>query len=551
MEPAVTDALRRAEEVLRRGYEHLARHCSGDARARAAQLDECQLECFDLAWSSAGLAAARATVDYAARATDALAQPLCNLFVAETLQDLVSRLSIRAADYGLVSTDVESIAPSRVNELAKAASTEQLRRIGNALIEGTAALPRRLLNAEQELIWESFARFAAEVLAPCAQDIHCSDLDIPESVLRAAADIGLFKVSVPCRYGGLQPDEQPDTLAMVVATEALSEVSLGAGGSLITRPEILVRALLAGGTSEQQRHWLPRLASGQTLCAVSITEPDYGSDVASLRLRATRSANAWCLSGTKTWCTFAGRADVLLVLARSDPDLALGHRGLSLFLVEKPPFPGHEFSYRSPAGGRLSGRAISTIGYRGMHSFELFFDDVIVPLDALVGGAEGLGKGFYFAMKGFSGGRLQTAARANGVMLAAFNAALDYARSRKVFGRSLGDYALTQSKIARMAAALTATQQFAYATAARVDSGEGDLEASLVKLFASRIAEWVSREAMQLHGGLGYASESAVSRLFVDARVLSIFEGTEETLALKVIAREFLAEAAHHAGGAK
>lgn len=545
---AAVHVLQRADEILRRAYEHLAKYCLHDASASAQRLDECQLECFDLAWCSAGLAAARAIVEYSARGSGALVGPLTQLFVAETLQDLLARLSLRPGDYGLAHADLENIAPSRVKSLAAAASTQQLRRIGSALIEDSGALPSRLLNAEQELICESFARFAADLFAPRAQEIHCSDLDIPEQLLRAAAEVGLFKVSVPSRFGGLQPDERPDTVAMVVATEALSQASLGAAGSLITRPEILVRALLAGGTAQQQQRWLPRVASGETLCAVSITEPDYGSDVASLRLRATPVQDGWCLDGTKTWCTFAGRADVLLVLARSDPDIALGRRGLSLFLVEKPAFSGREFSYTSPAGGRLTGRAIPTIGYRGMRSFELFFDNLTVPLDALVGGSDGLGKGFYLAMKGFSGGRLQTAARANGVMLAAFNAAVGYARSRKVFGRPLGDYALTQAKVARMAAALIACQQLTYATAARMDSGGGDLEASLVKLLASRTAEWVSREAMQLHGGLGYASEAAVSRLFVDARVLSIFEGTEETLALKVIARDFLSEAAQRAG---
>jgi len=214
-----------------------------------------------------------------------------------------------------------------------------------------------------------------------------------------------------------------------------------------------------------------------------------------------------------------------------------------MFLVEKPRFKGHEFIHNNPAGGRLTGKAIPTIGYRGMHSFDLAFEDLFVPDTALVGGDDGLGKGFYNTMAGLSGGRIQTAARAAGVMQAAIERAVTYARDRKVFGAAVGDYQLTQVKLARMLAALTASRQFSYAVAKMMDDGGGKMEASLVKLYACRAAEWVTRDAMQIHGGMGYAEESDVSRYFVDARVLSIFEGAEETLALKVIARDLIANA--------
>ncbi|MCU0758219.1 MAG: acyl-CoA dehydrogenase [Steroidobacteraceae bacterium] len=330
---------------------------------------------------------------------------------------------------------------------------------------------------------------------------------------------------------------------MLVVTEALSAASLGAAGSLVTRPEIMARALLAGGTEAQRGYWLPRLASGEALCAISITEPDHGSDVANLKLRATRRDGGWVLDGAKTWCTCAGRADVILVVARTRPDPALGHRGLSLFIVGKPRFAGHEFEHAGPGGGRLTARAIPTIGYRGMHSFDLFFEEFFVPDAALVGGPEGEGRGFYLTMAGLAGGRVQTSARANGVMQAALDAALRYAQSRRVFGQPIAAYPLTQARLARIAAWLTASRQFSYAVARQMDEGGGEMEASLVKLFACRAAEWVTRDAMQVHGGLGYAEETAASRYFVDARVLSIFEGAEETLALKVIARELIAKA--------
>jgi (2S)-methylsuccinyl-CoA dehydrogenase len=234
---------------------------------------------------------------------------------------------------------------------------------------------------------------------------------------------------------------------------------------------------------------------------------------------------------------------VLLVLARTEPDPALGHRGLSLFMVEKPDTPGHAFEVQAEGGGTFSGRAIPTLGYRGMHSFEMFYDDVFVPDSHLIGGDEGRGHGFYFTMRGFAGGRIQTAARACGLMRAAFEAGLRYAGERRVFGKPVGAYPLSRAKLVRMAAQILAGQQCTYEVGRLMDAGEGQMEASLVKLYTCKAAEWVTREALQLHGGMGYAEETAVSRYWVDARVLSIFEGAEETLALKVVGRALLADA--------
>ena len=292
----------------------------------------------------------------------------------------------------------------------------------------------------------------------------------------------------------------------------------------------------------------PVWPAGDPLCAVSVTEPGTGSDVAAVSLRAQKTEGGWRLNGGKTWCTLAGKAGAILVLARTDPDIRPAHRGLSLFVVEKPAYDGRDFEYAEPRGGKVSGRAIPTIGYRGMHSFEMFYDDFFVPDDALVGEAGGRGKGFYYTMRGFSGGRLQTAARASGLMRAAFEAALAYAEDREVFGRAVADYPLTLQKFARMGMHIVACRQFSYSVAQRIDAGGGldtgrndaQLAASLVKLFACKVAESVTREAMQIHGGMGYGEESPVSRYFVDARVLSIFEGAEETLALKVVGRALL-----------
>jgi (2S)-methylsuccinyl-CoA dehydrogenase len=237
-----------------------------------------------------------------------------------------------------------------------------------------------------------------------------------------------------------------------------------------------------------------------------------------------------------------------MLLVRTDPDRSKGHRGLSVLLVPKPVGEAHGFRVDQPARegagpGRLEGRPIDTIGYRGMHSYELSFEDFFVDEDHLVGGEAGLGRGFYLQMAGFENGRIQTAARAIGVMQAAYEAAVDYASGRRVFGSSLLEYELTRAKLGRMAAVIQCARQFSYEVALRMATGDGGLEASMAKAYVCRAAEWVTREAMQVHGGMGYAEEYPVSRYFVDARVLSIFEGADETLCLKVIARRLCDDA--------
>ena len=236
-----------------------------------------------------------------------------------------------------------------------------------------------------------------------------------------------------------------------------------------------------------------------------------------------------------------------MVLARTDPDLSLKHKGLSLFIAEKPRFEGHEFEHVQEGGGKCAGKSIPTIGYRGMHSYEVVLEEYFVPDANLIGGEAGLGRGFYLQMEGFAGGRLQTAARALGVMQGAFEEALRYAQDRKVFGEPILEYGLTKHKLAKMAAHLHCVRKATYHAARLVDEHEGAMECSLIKLYACRTGEWVTREAMQIHGGMGYAEEFPVSRYFLDARVLSIFEGAEEVLALRVVARAVLDRALEEA----
>lgn len=520
-----------AVELASRVVEQAATHLGS-----LGELDDHQVVAYDLAHGAAGIEAGRAMLEYGSRG-DAEASLAC-AFVADAVHELFVRTVGRENEWGIEPAWLDAssgfVGAHRDPDYLSSLCGE----------EGPTHL-----DADFEMVRDTFRRFAEDRIRPVAEDIHRRNADIPEDLISGLAELGVFGLSVPEEYGGFASGTESDYLAMVVATEELSRGSLGVGGSLITRPEILTRALLRGGTEEQRLHWLPRLASAEVMAAVAVTEPDHGSDVAGITVSANRAGGGgWTISGVKTWCTFAARADVLMLLARTDPDRSRAHRGLSLFVVPKPRAEGTGFVLvqegtpegRTGAPGRLEGRAIDTLGYRGMHSFELAFDGWWVADECLIGGEEGVGKGFYLQMQGFENGRLQTAARAVGVMQAAYEAASSYAADRVVFGRPIVEYQLTRAKIARMAVLIQAGRQLSYRVARLMAKGEGAMEASMIKAYVCRAAEWVTREAMQIHGGMGYAEEFPVSRYFVDARVLSIFEGADETLALKVIARRLV-----------
>jgi (2S)-methylsuccinyl-CoA dehydrogenase len=502
--------------------------------------DQAQVLAYDVAHAASAVRTAEAVLAYGAHGETEAA--IACAFAADVLADLAGRTVGRSKEWGIAA---DWMAPA---EEFVAAFRDPVFLASLADQQGN-----RHLDTDFELVRETFHRFAEEQIRPRAEHIHRANTDIPEEIISGMAEMGGFGMSVPEAYGGFATGGEADYMGMVVATEELSWGSLGAGGSLITRPEILTRALVHGGTEEQKRTWLPRLATAEVMGAVAVTEPDFGSDVAGVVTAAVRTEGGWLINGVKTWCTFAARADVLMLLARTDPDRSKAHRGLSLFLIEKPQAEGHGFVFTQDSGadgrpegssGRMEGRPIDTLGYRGMHSYEVAFENWFVPEANLVGGESGLGQGFYLQMQGFENGRLQTAARAIGVMQASYEAALDYARNRVVFGAPIVDYQLTRTKLARMAVLIQSTRQFSYEVARLMSKGEGSLEASMVKAYVCRAAEWVTREALQIHGGMGYAEEFPVSRYFVDARVLSIFEGADETLALKVIARRLLSHTA-------
>ena len=529
------------ETVFDGAVGRVAALCSRNGKLAAGLLDAHQWSSYELSLAKADLLAARTLVQ-AGGNISALDAGLGFAFVADALLSTIARLDAIHLATDLEAGPLQRIASGEeLRRLRRAASgPEILAELGGAVAEQSGELADVIVDEQTALARDSFRRFAEDVVAPLAEEIHRQDLTVPEALLQPLREMGVFGLSIPEEYGGSAPAGHESTPMMIAVTEALSEASLGAAGSMITRPEILARALLAGGTDAQKRHWLPGLAAGEPLCAIAITEPDYGSNVADLTMRGTRVEGGWVLNGAKTWCTFAGKAGVLMVVTRTDPDRSLGYRGLSLLLVEKPSYDGHEFRYEQAGGGLLTGRAIPTIGYRGMHSYDLAFENVFVPDANVIGGESGLGRGFYLTMAGMVGGRIQTAGRALGVMRAALTAAIRYAKNRKVFGEPLADYQLTRVKLATMAARFAACRHLAYAVARQIDAGGGRMESSLVKLLACRSAEMVTREALQIHGGMGYAEETPVSRYFVDARVLSIFEGAEETLALKVVARNLL-----------
>jgi (2S)-methylsuccinyl-CoA dehydrogenase len=360
-----------AARVISSSAESLARASADSGRVSVAKLDRHQVLAYDLAHAASALEGCRVMLDYGGHGE--LESMLARAFVADAVADLGARLVARdevwGADPSVLEGAHDFVAEHRSPEFFETLAT-QLPRHGTGPTH---------LSDDFELVRETFHRFAEEKVRPVAEHIHRANADIPEDVIAGLAEIGGFGLSVPEEYGGFATGGEHDYLGMIVATEELSWGSLGVGGSLITRPEILTRAIVHGGTDEQKQRWLPRIASGEAMVGVMVTEPDYGSDVANIKVTATPIEGGYRVSGVKTWATFAGRADLLMLLARTDSDRGAGHRGLSLFVVEKEAAPGHEFAFAQPDGGKVEGRAIDTIGYRGMHSFEVAFDNWFVP----------------------------------------------------------------------------------------------------------------------------------------------------------------------------
>jgi (2S)-methylsuccinyl-CoA dehydrogenase len=540
--PTLEDAERLlggAEQLVERALDR-ARVITGGGKG----IDDHQVLVERVAYAATQARAARATVAALRDAKgEGRASPMFEATgaaaVALLARDLCARLEPALEDLGLGEEPLEEAFPAELRTTLRAAAHESvLREIGRHTAETRGREPWPL-DELSEQVRGAVREFAEQEVAPEAERIHREDDLVPEKFISAMADLGYFGLSVPEEYGG----SEMGNLAMILTTEELSRASLAAAGSLNTRPEILTKALLQGGTDAQKAHWLPKIAAGEIMVGISVTEPDIGSDVASLKCRADRRGDDFVINGPKSWCTFAGRANVLALLARTDPDASKGAKGLSLFIVPKDAFDGHAFEMRQEGGGRLVGKADATPGYRGMHSFTLNFEDYVVPGDHVVGGEKGLGRGFYLQMAGFAAGRLQTGGRACGLAQAALEKTAEYVVDRNQFGKPLSEFQLTQYTLGRMAAMLTSSRAITYAAANAMDEDERKSAplAAQAKLLACDMAVELTQQGQLMHGGWGYAEEYPISRYVVDAQVLPIFEGVKPILELKVVGRALLA----------
>ncbi|MDO9639523.1 MAG: acyl-CoA dehydrogenase family protein [Pseudotabrizicola sp.] len=384
------------------------------------------------------------------------------------------------------------------------------------------------LDEELEMIRDQFRRFAAEQVTPFAHEWHLKDELIPMSVIDQLAEMGVFGLTIPEEFGGFGLSKA----SMVVVSEELSRGYIGVG-SLGTRSEIAAELILCGGTDAQKAQWLPKLASGEILPTAVFTEPNTGSDLGALRTRARRDGEDWTLTGNKTWITHAARTHVMTVLARS-VDATSDYRGLSMFLAEKTPGTD-EAPFVDPG---LSGGEIEVLGYRGMKEYTVNFDDFKVKGENLLGGVEG--QGFKQLMQTFESARIQTAARAIGVAQNALDVGMGYAEDRKQFGKPLIDFPRVAGKLAMMAVEIMVARQLTYFSAWQKDHDKRcDLEAGMAKLLGARVAWAAADNALQIHGGNGFALEYQISRILCDARILNIFEGAAEIQA-QVIARRLL-----------
>ena len=437
---------------------------------------------------------------------------------------------VRPSDFGLALEDVAPFRNAIVESLIAEGNTRENRAALAALIgearEGAIGDPG--LDETFEAIRGEMRRFADAEVAPHAQGWHRANAYIPLEVIAGLSEMGVFGLTIPEAYGGMGLGK----VAMCVVSEELSRGYIGVG-SLGTRSEIAAELILVGGTEEQKQKYLPRIASGEILPTAVFTEPNTGSDLASLRTRAIRDGDDYVVSGAKTWITHPVRADLMTLLVRTNPD-ERGYRGLSMFLAEKPRGTDAE---PFPAKG-MSGSEIEVLGYRGMKEYEIAFDGFRLPTDALLGGVEG--QGFKQLMETFELARIQTAARAVGVAQCAFELGLRYARERVQFGKTIIHFPRVADKLAMMAVEIHIARQMTYFAARAKDEGRRcDLEAGMAKLLGARVAWAAADNALQIHGGNGFALEYPISRVLCDARILNIFEGAAEIQA-QVIARRLL-----------
>jgi (2S)-methylsuccinyl-CoA dehydrogenase len=494
-----------------------------------------------LAWLATYVGAVRQLAAYATRMADdgtlgETEELLVRIGLGEYLAQVAGGIPmsqgevVRPSDLGLSPAQTAVRINAIVEKLVTAGNSAEHRarlieliRAGHSATVGTCGLGETL-----DSIREEMRRFADSEVIGNAQTWHLTNSYVPLEVIAQMSELGVFGLTIPEDFGGMALGKE----SMCVVSEELSRGYIGVG-SLGTRSEIAAELILGSGTGAQKEKWLPKIASGEVLPTAVFTEPNTGSDLASIKTRAVREGNVYRVYGSKTWITHPVRADLMTLLVRTNPKEA-GHRGLSMLLAEKPrgddrnPFPAEG----------MSGTEIEVLGYRGMKEYEIAFDGFAVKAENLLGGVEGLG--FKQLMQTFESARIQTAARAIGVAQAAMEQALDYAQNRTQFGGPIIGFPRVADKIVMMAAEIMIARQLTYYAAREKDSGRRcDLEAGMAKLLAARVAWAAADNAVQVHGGNGFALEFPVSRILCDARILNIFEGAAEIQA-QVIARRLL-----------
>ncbi len=530
-------ALPEAEALFDTARETVRSRVTVGGRISAAALEQDQFAAHALSWLATYVEALRQMLAWAQRLEEAgkfgeMEALLLQIAYGEYLSQITGGIPMSQGEIARLSEFGIDVTPgTEWQMLAAEGNTAAARSRLVALMRdnhGRATFGATGLEDELEMIREQFRRFADEQVIPFAHDWHLKDELIPMEIISALAEMGVFGLTIPEEFGGFGLSKA----SMVVVSEELSRGYIGVG-SLGTRSEIAAELILCGGTAEQKAHWLPKLASGEILPTAVFTEPNTGSDLGSLRTRAVKVGADWEVTGNKTWITHAARTHVMTLLARTDPDTT-DYRGLSMFLAEKTPGTD-EAPFPTPG---MTGGEIEVLGYRGMKEYELAFDGFKVKGENLLGGVEG--QGFKQLMQTFESARIQTAARAVGVAQSALETGMQYAEERKQFGKPLIEFPRVAGKLAMMAVEIMVARQLTYYSAWQKDHDKRcDLEAGMAKLLGARVAWAAADNALQIHGGNGFALEYRISRILCDARILNIFEGAAEIQA-QVIARRLL-----------
>ena len=534
----VTALVAPLDTLLATATDRVRAMVSADGKVEANLLEENQRAAHGLAWLATYVESIRQMQAWAQRLTahgamGEMEHLILQIGTGEYLAQIIGGIPmtqgeiLRGTDIGLSAADMAPVMGSPL--LGGNSASARTRLV--ALMQdnhGRASFGATGLDDELEMIRDQFRRFADERVAPHAHDWHLKDQLIPMEIIAELAELGVFGLTIPEEFGGLGLSKA----SMVVVSEELSRGYIGVG-SLGTRSEIAAELILCGGTQAQKDHWLPKLASAEILPTAVFTEPNTGSDLGSLRTRAVKDGDDWAVTGNKTWITHAARTHVMTLLARTDPDTT-DYRGLSMFLAEKTPGTDDD-PFPTPG---MTGGEIEVLGYRGMKEYELAFDGFRVKGENLLGGETGLG--FKQLMQTFESARIQTAARAIGVAQNALEVGMQYAQDRKQFGKPLIAFPRVADKLAMMAVEIMIARQLTYFSAWQKDHDKRcDLEAGMAKLLGARVAWAAADNALQIHGGNGFALEYQISRILCDARILNIFEGAGEIQA-QVIARRLL-----------